>query len=545
MHTSDILSYFKKYGWVIALIAICVLGSWMRLTRYADTLVIKSDQARDVLIVSRAMQAGFDSLPLLGPQVGGTDLRLGPIFYYFQYVSGKLFGGRTESFSYPDLLFGILTLPLLFLLLRRFFTRPLSLWLAALGSVSFLLITFSRFGWNPNSLPFFTTLFAWSFLKALDHTDVRKRLCFITLSAISTGIIAQLHLAAILGLGIGLGLFIILFRPLRYKEVLLFIAIVLALHTPMMLSEYRTGGENSQAFIQAATKKGSEDTGHAWYEKTFRAYQQNAGATWLILTGQQNTDTILTKGRLIKCDKGCKAALPYSLLAMALLGSILVAGYLSWKSAESPERKQALSFIMLWMIGFLLLTIPLAYQLETRFFLSIIPPLFILIGLTVQRISNRLAGKTAKALLMFGGIAILLLQFHTSTAYIRELTRSQTSAQESSRDLRFGTAPKVTLGQLRSIAQESSRHFAPNEPVIVTGESLYAKAMYYVLSSEFDHPGCYLKGDNDIPSSFNRLIIEYAPDDKTPVTFGTLSAAFTPAIPSKTAAPLPKGCLTY
>jgi 4-amino-4-deoxy-L-arabinose transferase-like glycosyltransferase len=536
---------WKKYGWVTLLVIIFAIGVWLRLTHYGELLIIKSDQARDALIIKNVTAVGFQSLPLLGPQVGGTYFRLGPIFYYFQYFSGQIFGGTTESFSYPDLIFGILTLPLLFLLLRRFFILSLSLWLTALASVSIFLVTFSRFGWNPNSLPFFATTFALSFLIALEQTGWKRR-GFLILAAVSMGVIAQLHLVAILGLGLGLVLFLIFFKPLKWQELALCGMIVLAFQLPVLIYEQQNNGANIRAFFRAADNKGSQNTNHSWYEKSFRAYQEDADVMWLILTGYENTALVTTKSLSIKCDDKCVSALPFSAAAMLLFGYILAANYCVWRSIKDAVKKRAFAFIGLWIGGFLILTIPLAYQLETRFFLSIIPLLFILIGFTVIHTVNRYPISQTKIILASIGTMAILINFQVSTRYLHELSTSITSADESNRDLRFGTAPKVTLGQLRAIAREASAHFAPGETVIITGESLYAKAMYYVLSVEFGYPGCYIRGDKTVSDHFNNhLIIEYTPSAKTSTPFGTLSAGFEARSSSQTAAPLPKNCLTY
>lgn len=230
---------------------------------------------------------------------------------------------------------------------------------------------------------------------------------------------------------------------------------------------------------------------------------------------------------------------------MIFFGYILAASYRVWRSTEDTVKSRALAFIGLWLGGFLILTIPLAYQLETRFFLSILPLLFTLIGCAVIHIANTYPASQTKIILTGIGVVAILLNFQVSTRYLHELSTSMTSVAESNRDLRFGTAPKVTIGQLRLIAREASAHFAPGETIVITGESLYVKAMYYVLSVEFGYPGCYIRGDKTVPTFFNHLIIEYAPSNKTSIPFGTLSAGFETKNTSQTTAPLPKDCLTY
>lgn len=537
-------NYINKNRWIVVLIIIFIIGALLRIINFGDLLVFKSDQARDALIMNKAQDGSLLDLSLLGPQVGGTGFRLGAITYYFQYISGKIFGFTPESFAYPDLIFGILTIPLFFLLFRRFFTVTLSLWITSLASFSLLLVTFSRFGWNPNSLPFFTALFANTFLYALESKG-RRHWWYLSIAAACVGVIAQLHLAAILGLGLGLTIFLILSRSSKWKEIILCVMIVGFFHFPVFINEWQTHGGNTQELIRAVNKKGSKDSGHAIYEKIFRAYQEGAQMTWLVATGRQNTDMILTRGYSIKCDNKCESALPYSIAVMLIFGYMIVAGYFTWKNEKDLNKKRAIAFLELWMGGFLLVTVLLAYQLEMRFYLGIIPPLLILLGFAIERVMNIYKNVWIKRLMVSAGIVVIIINLYSTATYLRELAVSQVSAEESSMDLRFGTAPKVTLGQLRKIASEANNRFSNSAPTIVTGESLYAKSMYYVLSAENGRKGCYMRGDNEVAPWFNNLIIEYAPSEKAQTQFGTLAAGFISASSVKSDAPLPEGCLTY
>lgn len=529
------------------LIAILFIGIGLRTIHHSDWLVFKSDQARDALLMEQAMNDGFSSLPLLGSEAGSTGFRLGPISYYFQYISGKLFGGTAESFAYPDLLFGILTLPLLFLLLRRFLSIPVSLWLTTLASVSLLFVTFSRFAWNPNSLPFFTSIFAVLFLNAIEKQGKNRRWLLIA-SAVSLGIIAQLHLVAILGLGIGLILFQFFSKELSFGEIILCVVIVMMLHTPLFIYEWRTGASNTKMFLTATTDEKYQDTKHAWYEKVFRAYQQGGRIIWLTTTGQQNTDMILTRGFSLKCDQQCQEALPYSMAGMVLFAFIVIANYRRWKSIKIPQQKKALSFIGLWFGGFFFITILVAYETETRFYLGIIPPLFIFFGLAIEDIINTHSRPWLQYTAIFIGTALIFLNLHVTIQYLRELARSQVSAVESSRDLRFGTEVKVTLGQLRTIAKATNEKFTPTTSVLISGESHHVKSMYYVLSAEYGYRGCYMRGKQKaIPAGFNHLFIDEYVLTKYDnfIPFGTLGASFEKTDAPEPNAPFPKGCLTY
>ncbi len=398
----------------IAFLVILVFGVGLRVIDFEDILVFKSDQARDALLMANVFSG--EAIPLLGPQVGGTPLRLGPVTYYFQYLSGLFFGDKPESLAYPDLFFGILTLPLLFLFLRRFFSVPLSLGLIALGSVSFVLVTFSRFAWNPNSLPFFTTLFAYTFLVAQESIG-RRRWFFLSVCAFALGIIFQLHVAASFGIILGLIAYLLWYRSFSVREVLGVIFIVVLLHTPVIVSEVRSGGDNIGFLIEEFSERGAEPEKHNFLEKVFRSFQQGTHFVWLLTTGHLGPENIETRGFMIKCDKGCQKDLPLSATLFASVFSLVWFARKQFTGTRDDRRKQELIFLLFWLVGFFLFTIPIAYELETRFYLGVIAPLFVFLGLVFQYLEELADGKFFRYLLYGGIVSLVLMQFHVTSLY--------------------------------------------------------------------------------------------------------------------------------
>ncbi len=546
------LNWRGQYSLII-LVVTCVVGIGLRTVHHDDWLVFQSDQSRDALIINAAMENGPGTLPLVGPQARGSSLHLGPLFYYFQYFSAKIFGQSPESLAYPDLLFGILTLPLLFFLLRRFISLPLSLTLTAFASTSILLVTFSRFAWNPNSLPFFTTAFILSFLSALESGG-RKRWFLLAGASASLGIIANLHFVPTIGLTSSLLVFLILTRSLKWKEILFCASLVALFQLPTLIYEVRSNGATLQALIKTVEEKSSQDDSHNLLEKIFRAYQEESRIVWLLTTGQQNTDMILTRGFLLKCDKKCDAALPYSLLAMALTAMVTYMSFIFYRNTTETKKQRELLFLFLCFASFFITTVPLAYQISTRFYLGVAPLLFVFFGLSLTYLVN-LSKKSHFKLLFYGmGIVLLGLNIAVTTTYLSELALSRVSAEESGTDLVFGTESKVTLDQLRALAAATQERFRTSDPLFISGESRYARSLYYILSVEYGFSGCYLKGSVDEPVSVNHVrVIKNKPElvkeslsrEKERVPFGTLALKFMPANSSAQKNSLPKECLTY
>ena len=107
----NFLDKIKKHKIVIILAIIILVGIFLRTYNLESWLFFQSDQARDLNLVNRAVENGPGWLPLLGPKAGGTYLRLGPVFYYFEYLSALIFGTSSPAIVvFPDLLFSILSI---------------------------------------------------------------------------------------------------------------------------------------------------------------------------------------------------------------------------------------------------------------------------------------------------------------------------------------------------------------------------------------------------------------------------------------------------
>ena len=161
----------KKILVSIVPVVILAIGIFLRAYNFSDWLHFELDQSRDAKIVNLAITDGPENLPLLGPKAAGSFLRLGPIFYYFNYLSALVFGNTPEGMAVIIMLFGILAIPAFHFLARRYFSAFISLSLASIFSVSLFLVMYSRFSWNPNALPFFTILLVYALLRAADKED--------------------------------------------------------------------------------------------------------------------------------------------------------------------------------------------------------------------------------------------------------------------------------------------------------------------------------------------------------------------------------------
>ena len=149
---------------LLILSGIILAGIFLRTYRFHDLLTFAADQRRDLHLVQDVVE-NHAAWPLLGPDMtGGEGFRLGPAYYYFQILSAEIFGVEKTHQAYPDVFFSILSIPLLYHFLRRYFSQKASLAAVCIYAFSAFDITYSRFAWNVNLLPFFILLFLLSLL---------------------------------------------------------------------------------------------------------------------------------------------------------------------------------------------------------------------------------------------------------------------------------------------------------------------------------------------------------------------------------------------
>src|SRR3989339_1713582 len=187
---NHMLAFIKRNKIIILLFLIIIFGAFLRLYRFDDLTRFNTDQVRDAEVVDKMLSG--EEFPLLGPKAGGTLFKLGPAFYYFQAFSGFVFGATPATMVLFVMLLAVASIPLLFYFLRYYFSAHISLWLVFIYAFSFYVIKYSRFGWNPNIIPFFFILFLLSLLKIIESKDEKFGLWHLWL-AISLGIGIQLH----------------------------------------------------------------------------------------------------------------------------------------------------------------------------------------------------------------------------------------------------------------------------------------------------------------------------------------------------------------
>lgn len=433
----------------------------VRFYNFHDWLYFKMDQARDAAMTSSSVLNGPEYLPLLGPRAGATKvlsgyLRLGPVFYYFQYISGKIFHSTSpDVFAYPELFFSIAVIPLLYLFLRFYFSGRNSLLITVMYAFSFIVIEYSRFSWNPNSLPFFAILTFYSLLKFLNTEEVKKKALWISLCGLALSIGSQLHFFGFFSLVGIVGIVFLFhyevwkkenfksfFKKENFKKFLLYFSLFalffLILYIPVIISEIFKHGENSQNFIYAI---GSKPKDKPLINKLATNATEQIRYFSLILTSFYYAARDLKKNLFF----------PISITILTLLSGISLAIFYLRKKTEKI-RKDFLVLLISWFLVFLVLSVPFAFQLRPRFFILVFPLPFIFLGFLFEFLEEKFNKYISLSLIFATTAAVLFLNGYGTYAWFKEQKNSQIQGTTIKRTLILKNKDGVTLGQLQRVA---------------------------------------------------------------------------------------------
>ena len=483
----------KKLFTVIIVILIMLAAFAVRFYNFHDWLYFKMDQSRDANLISQAIENGPGYLPLLGPRAGATEvesgyLRLGPIFYYFQYISGKLFNSiQADVLAYPDLFFSIAVLPLLFIFLRLYFSRRHSLLILAMYAFSFLIIQYSRFAWNPNSLPFFLILSFYGLLRFLNSENARKKIRWIALWAVSIAVGSQLHFFGFFTLLGASGLLLLihyqawkkeelrgLFQKIALKKFALYAGTAILffglIYTPVILSDVMRKGENAKNFVDAL---GSKAENKPFLDKIGKSFSENLHYYCLITT----SDCYQSKME--------KDIFPIALTAIILAAGLFLAARKLLKKTESGIQRDFLRLFLIWMGVFFILTIPVSFQLRPRFFIVVFAIPFIALGLIYQFLEEKYSRKILIVPLL-ATVGILLYNARGTVAWFSEQQKSQIGSVDIERTLILKTKDGVTLGQLQRIVDYMYSRRKPGANIYYYVKPEHVAPVRYLLELKKD-----------------------------------------------------------
>ena len=362
----------KRYIWYILLI-IVILGVFLRAYHFNETQNFSKDEIRDARIIQKMMVS--KNFLIMGAHAQGTKFALGPAYYYLEYVSALVFGNIPQSLAYPVLFFSILTIPLLFMVLRKFFSNPISLIVTAIYSTSFYAVEFSRFAWNPNPLPFFVIALFWLLLKMVEEKKEPK-IIWPILTGIVVGIGIQLHTLAIIIFLALIAIYFIFFLVKKYplsKSLLLVIAMIIVVNIPQIIQGINNHGANAQAFANTFLRKTTLK--HSRAEYLFEEIGCYTQGNEYILTPYGNNDSGSGScGILNLSSKKLTDNLRHGVIIILALG-LFISGltflFYHLRKENEEKKKNFLGLTALYFVLSFIAFFSIAFSFAPRYFLII------------------------------------------------------------------------------------------------------------------------------------------------------------------------------
>ncbi len=471
-------------GKIIFLVLIFTLGFFLRTYHFSDWLHFEIDQTYDTILVSQGIEKGIANLPLLGPTAGGgRALRLGPAFYYLEYLSARIFGNTPTGHAMLILITSLLAIPLFYLFLKKYFSTTISLLLLTIFSSSTYLVLYSRFSWSPNILPFFIILSFYFLLKSINRNEKKRDWWFLA-SVLSIAIITQIHFNAFFVVPPIVVFFLILKKPkFKIKTWLGAIAIFLIIYSPMIVNDLKTNGENLKFFEKKFTR--TTRVNKHLGKILVRDIRFNALESLLVLTGQ---DEINGKAQARNQINHLKDLLINGRILQIL--SILIfflAIYLLFRKTyfeKNENKKSFLQLISIWLgfsFFYYLALLHSGYRFYPRFFLLNTPLAFILLGLVFESIYPK-KDRRQLVIIILISLTLVLLNLTELSKIFKNYSRAQTQPMKLETEDVFPNTNRLTLKQQLEIVDYIQSKYEKNHyPVYLKTLHEYAPAFWYHL----------------------------------------------------------------
>ncbi len=445
----------RPYAIPISFAIILIIGASLRLTDFSSLTRFNADQVRDAQIVDA--MADESELPLLGPKAGGTTFRLGPAFYYLEYLSGSVFGQHPAGRALFIPLFSLLSIYILFRLFRFLFPPWLSLALTLLYATSFYAIKYSRFAWNPNPIPLFVFSYLW-LIMLITGPESRRQPLWYALIGIVIGIAVQLHTTLLVLLPVFFVLVhIVLFfsqKRLPVARILSVAFIVILLQTPSVLFDIQNDWDNTRAFLAGITTKTEKNT--TLVQNILLDVQLFAQGSTYILSGKEPDQKWVHPIKLFQSRQISEIALFAFGSLLMIIGTVFSVSRVK-NSTSKTGRRFLLIFLGFSLLSFLLF-LPIGNELNLRFFILLLPLPCIFLGLIIERfLATNIHSTLQKIVLLTGFLVLIASNLHS---YLITYNLQSYQAKDSA----YGG---ISLGEAENIISfiETTTKVAPHETI--------------------------------------------------------------------------------
>ncbi len=484
-----ILNKLKNIPWYIWILSLIILlGIFLRTYHFQSWLDFEKDQIRDVTLVSKIVK-GQATWPLFGPTMRGSAnlegnlFHIGPIYYYFQIISAQIFGSQPDKLAYPDLLFSILIIPLLFYFLKKYFSVKLSLALTGLYTISYFAIKFSRFAWNPNLIPFFTILLLFSLYEFLVKKE-KISWRWVMGAGIAIGVGVQLHIITLVlfsAISFLIFLYLLIKNKKTWKKIVTVILIALILNFGQIFSELRTGFKNTKVLLHSSElNKSTQEKNLATKLKIDADCQIEANAYMISSAGLNKCNYSYLKIFKKKKARNFKKAFKhwdYRLeIFLIFLFSLFGYGLLIYKAIQekNEKKKYFLNLLILYSGLSFLIMLPSSDKKfgSFRYYIHLFFLPYLFLGLLIQFSKKYLKKK-------YFNLGIIVLSFFLLTNIITTSSIAKELYLQRRSNVHF-----AILGEMNSMVNYLIEKASPQKTIYLVGDKLevnhFFHAFYYL-----------------------------------------------------------------
>lgn len=205
------------------------------------------DTARDLVLTANNIERK-NFFPGYGPKASVGNFYLLPAYYQTHLVLSLLTDNHPFTMKFFVIVLESMTPILLYLILKELkFDKKITLGLAFLYTISPLVTIFASFAWNPNTLPFFSSLALLLMIRYLKYGEKIKLIFLPLLYCLAI----HLHLQAVVLLLFFaiFNLYVLLKRRSDYKFLIIGYFIALLTILPYLMTELQNNWPNTQAII--------------------------------------------------------------------------------------------------------------------------------------------------------------------------------------------------------------------------------------------------------------------------------------------------------
>jgi len=365
---------------------------FFRLYKLEELFPFTMDEAYQAFIVERITKG--EHFPLIGVNVAGTGLYLGPFFSYFAALIFLIFQKNVLGWAVAAGIIGGLTTLCLIKVGQKLIGKVEGHLAGLLYATSFLMSSYDRKFWNPTLLPLLSVLFVWSLV------NIKKKPKYWLLLFFVLGLGFHTHFSILLFWPI---LLFILYRKkikLRNKWLALGFIIFFIFLLPLILFEFRHGFLQTKALFNLF-KNCLPQQAQAFTVKDRLSKLAETSARLILVPGKHDLSEEINV-----CDKAGKNT-PFLGLGLLIPASFIFL----WKQKISGKRKKVLEIITSIFLVFVFSFLLFPFSPQEYYLLALFPLGYLILAWTIELIFLKKKSNLAKAITL--GFLIFVLTSNT------------------------------------------------------------------------------------------------------------------------------------